>query len=85
MHISQEVKGVIMRNLCGTIFYIKTNVLQDFHICMSVPLTNSPRIMACDLSPSSFKLKRDILPLLTIYVYYLENYLSYQAKIFPVN
>ena len=27
-----------MRNLCGTIFYIKTNVLQDFHICMSVPL-----------------------------------------------
>ena len=34
----QEVKGVIMRNMCGTIFYIKTNVLQDFHICMSVPL-----------------------------------------------
>ena len=30
-----------MRNLCGTIFYIKTNVLQDFHICMSVPLKNS--------------------------------------------
>ena len=28
-----------MHNLCGTIFYIKTNVLQDFHICMSVPLT----------------------------------------------
>ena len=41
MHISQEVKGVIMRNLCGTIFYIKTNVLQDFHICMSVPLSQS--------------------------------------------
>ena len=33
MHISQEVKGVIMRNLCGTIFYIKTNVLQDFYKC----------------------------------------------------
>ena len=32
------MKGVIMRNLCGTIFYIKTNVLQDFRICMSVPL-----------------------------------------------
>ena len=29
-----------MRNLCGTIFYIKTNVLQDFRICMSVPLSN---------------------------------------------
>ena len=27
-----------MRNMCGTIFYIKTNVLQDFHISMSVPL-----------------------------------------------
>ena len=36
--IFQEMKGVIMRNLCGTIFYIKTNVLQDFRICMSVPL-----------------------------------------------
>ena len=28
-----------MRNMCGTIFYIKTNVLQDFHISMSVPLS----------------------------------------------
>ena len=27
-----------MRNLCDTLFYINTNVLQDFHICMSVPL-----------------------------------------------
>ena len=27
-----------MRNMCGTIFYIKTNVLQDFHICTNVPL-----------------------------------------------
>ena len=40
MRISQEMKGVIMRNLCGTVFYIKTNVLQDFRICMSVPLTS---------------------------------------------
>ena len=38
MLISQEVKGVIMRNTRGTISYIKMNVLQDFHICMSVPL-----------------------------------------------
>ena len=28
-----------MRNMCGTIFYIKTYVLQDFHTCMSVPLS----------------------------------------------
>ena len=27
-----------MRNLRDTIFYMKTNVLQDFHICISVPL-----------------------------------------------
>ena len=24
--------------MCGTISYIKMNVLQDFHVCMSVPL-----------------------------------------------
>ena len=27
-----------MRNLCGTIFYMTTNVLEDFHICIGVPL-----------------------------------------------
>ena len=32
VHISQKVKGVTMRNLRGTIFHMKTNVLQDFHI-----------------------------------------------------
>ena len=36
--ISQRVKGVIMRNLRVTVFYMKTNVLQSFHICISVPL-----------------------------------------------
>ena len=35
---ARKAKGVIMRNLHGTIFYMKTNVLQDFYICMSVPL-----------------------------------------------
>ena len=30
--------GVIMCNPCDTIFYKKTNVLQYFHICISVPL-----------------------------------------------
>ena len=38
VHISQKVKDVIMRNLRDTIFYMKTNVLQDFCICISVPL-----------------------------------------------
>ena len=27
-----------MRNLRVTVFYMKTNVLQNFHICISVPL-----------------------------------------------
>ena len=34
----KKVKGVIMRNLNNVIFYVKTNVLQDFHICIIVPL-----------------------------------------------
>ena len=38
VRIFQKVKGVTMRNLRDTIFYMKANVLQDFHICMSVPL-----------------------------------------------
>ena len=32
-----------MHNLGDNIFYMKTNVLQDFHICMSVPLSFSSR------------------------------------------
>ena len=45
--------------------------------------TNLPRIVKfTNFSPSSFKLKRGILPLLTKYVSQLGNYLSYQAKIF---
>ena len=48
--------------------------------------TNIPKIVKfTDFSPSSFKLKRGILPLLTKYVSQLGNYLSYQAKIFLVN
>ena len=42
VRISQKMKCVIMRNLRDTIFYMKTNVLQDFLICMSVPLNHSP-------------------------------------------
>ena len=36
--IFQKKTRVIMRNLCDTIFCMRTNVLQDFHICISVPL-----------------------------------------------
>ena len=36
--ISQKVKGVIMCNQRDIIFYMKTNVLQDFYICISLPL-----------------------------------------------
>ena len=36
--MSQKAEGVIMRNLRDTIFHMKTNVLQDFPICISVPL-----------------------------------------------
>ena len=38
MYISQRVKGVITRNLCDSVFHIKMNVLQNFHICIGVPL-----------------------------------------------
>ena len=39
--ISRKVKCVKMRNLRDTVFNMTTNVLQDFHICISVPLINS--------------------------------------------
>ena len=32
------MEGVIMRNMRDIIFYMKTNVLQDFRIRISVPL-----------------------------------------------
>ena len=38
MHISQKVLGVKMCNLRDSIFYKKTNILQHFHICISVSL-----------------------------------------------
>ena len=34
VHIFQRVKGIIMPNL-HTICYTKTNIFQDFHICIS--------------------------------------------------
>ena len=38
MRISECVKGVIMCNLRITVFYMKANVLHNFHICISVPI-----------------------------------------------
>ena len=29
-----------MHNLCDTIFYMKMNVLQDFHICIGLTLAS---------------------------------------------
>ena len=43
VYISQKVKGVIMRNLRGTIFCMRTNVLQDCYICIRVPLNKSSK------------------------------------------
>ena len=34
-----------MYNLRNTVFYRKTNVLQDFHIYISVPLINAKQML----------------------------------------
>ena len=41
VRISQRVKDIIMCNLRDTVFNIKTNVLQNFHLSFSVPLIES--------------------------------------------
>ena len=51
MRISKKVKGVIMRNLCGVLFYMKKNVLQDIHICICTPSSN---VINIHLSLKSF-------------------------------
>ena len=43
VRIYQKVKCAIMRNLRGAIFCMKTNVLQDFYICIRVPLNKSSK------------------------------------------
>ena len=40
-----------MRNLRDTFFYMKTNVLQNFHICISLPLTLSVPGYFCLIMP----------------------------------
>ena len=39
MSISEKVKCIIMPNLRHFIFDVKTKILTDFHICISVPLS----------------------------------------------
>ena len=50
MRISQKVKGVTMSNLHDTIFCLKTNILQDFHICISVPLKKIAEVLVTVIS-----------------------------------
>ena len=43
----QKYQGVIMPNVHDTIFYMKKNVLQDLHICMSVPSKHLLHVEIC--------------------------------------
>ena len=47
MRISQKLKGAIMCNMCDTVFSMRTNVLQNFDICISVPLRDSVWVIRC--------------------------------------
>ena len=39
--LSQKVKGVLMRNFLYIYFHMKTKIVEDFQICISVPLNAS--------------------------------------------
>ena len=41
------MKAVILHNLRDTIFDMKTNVLQDSHICITVPINITAKQNAC--------------------------------------
>ena len=41
------MKKLIIQSLCYTIFYMKTNTLQDFHIYSSVPLIVGSVVRSC--------------------------------------
>ena len=58
MRISQKAKSVIMRNLLCSIFYMKTNVLQGFHICISVPLKREEKSTIHRGGSSNFLVER---------------------------
>ena len=45
MRMSQKLKGVTMSNLSDTVFYMETNLLQNFYICISVPLNFGVKFM----------------------------------------
>ena len=39
VRISEKVNSIILRNLRCNFFYMKTKILVDFYICVSVPLS----------------------------------------------
>ena len=45
MRMSQKLKDVTMSNLSDTVFYMETNLLQNFYICISVPLNFGVKFM----------------------------------------
>ena len=50
-----------MRNLSGTIFYMKTNVLQNFYICISIPLIDDTVGLKVGISDFSILLSASLL------------------------
>ena len=45
MRMSQKLKDVTMSNFSDTVFYMETNLLQNFYICISVPLNFGVKFM----------------------------------------
>ena len=45
VRVSQKVKDVLLKNYQHINFHIKTKILADFKICISVPLMNYELIM----------------------------------------
>ena len=47
MRMSQKLKGVTMSNLSDTVFFFlsEANLLQNFYICISVPLNFGVKFM----------------------------------------
>ena len=46
--ITQKVNGIFMQNLRYTIFQMKANILQDFHICISVLVSKKSRLQSIE-------------------------------------
>ena len=66
-----KVISVIIRNLRATIFDMKTNVLQNFHIFISVPLKLNAFKLTCVLYIYIY-----MEMYIYIIVYYIYNYIQ---------